>query len=427
MTQTKRYSARAVLLAAGTAGFVALGAGVAGAESLQTPMHEIAPVVERALVEGVAPTMNKLAPEGVTPIAESALSELQATANTEKPAPDLGAVLPDSQLADAVTEAQDATGLDGDPHETVGHSAGRALEASAQDTGNAVGDTAREAGASAEDTATTVLPHTVQSVADLRDEMLVLPELDSTRLPDLADRRLPELSEAPSLSDVTDLTGENTLALDELSPVEALTQPTPPPVRMSAPATGADTDLTAPNMWDLAAAFGLETPDQLQDVVESTELTADNYVNLGEEEVLGMVGNRAWEDRDLTDPQTVPQSSPGTVAAQPPGLDVPEAPGVQDLTDALVTGVSERGTADPVSLDGPLADAQLPQVAEGLDTTVAEDLVAGLSEGDLLGQVDTSDLVAIEGGTAEPQTPEGMVEHPTFMDLPGSEALPLVS
>ncbi len=426
MTQNKRYSARAVLLAAGTAGFVALGAGVAGAESMESPVHEIAPIVERALVEGVAPTMNKLAPEGVTPIAENALSELQATANTEKPAPDLGAVLPESPLADAVAEAQDATGLDGDPHDTIGHSAGRALEAAAQDSGAALEDTAREAGANAEDTANTVLPHTVQSVADLRDEMIVLPELDNTQLPDLADRRLPELSEAPSLSDVTGLTGENTLVLDDLAPIGALAQPTPPPVHMSATAPAADTDLTAPNMWDLVAAFGLETPGQLQDVVESTELTADNYVNLGEEEVLGMVGNRAWEDRDLTAPQTVQQSSSRTVAAQTPGLAAPEAPGVQDLTDALLTGVSERGTADPVSLNGPLSEAQLPRVAEGVDTTVAEDLVAGLTQGDLLGQVDTSDLVSIEGGTAEPQTPEGMVEHPTFTDLPGSEALPLV-
>ena len=232
MTQTKRFSARAVLLAAGAAGFVALGTGVSGAgvvsaESLETPMHEIAPVVERALVEGVAPTMHKLAPEGVTPVAGSALSELQATANTEKPAPDLGAVLPDSPLADAVAGAQDATGLDGDPHDTVGQAAGRALEASAQDTGIALEDTAREAGGSVEETANDVLPHTVQAVADLRDEMLALPELDATQLPDLQDRRLPELSEAPSLSDVTDLTGQNTLVLNELGPVDALSRRPP--------------------------------------------------------------------------------------------------------------------------------------------------------------------------------------------------------
>lgn len=414
MTQTKRFSARAVLLATGTAGFVALGAGVAGAEGMETPVHELAPTVERALVEGVAPTMHKLAPEGVTPIAGSALSELQATANTEKPAPDLGAVLPDSPLADAVTETQDATGLDGDPHDTVGHAAGRTLEATAEDTGIALEDTATEAGASAEDTATEVLPHTVQAVVDLRDEMLVLPELDTAGQPGPEGPRLPELGGAPSLTEAAGLTGDNAVVLDELDPVGSLVRSTPPAVPMSATAP------TAPNMWDLAAAFGLESPDQLQDVVESTELTADNYVNLGEEEVLGMVGNRAWEDSDLTAVRTVPQSS----AARTPGM---EAPGVQDLTDSLLTGLSDVDRAEPVSLQGPLSDAQLPQVAEGIDTTTAEDLVAGLSEGDLLGQVDTSDLVSIEGGTAESETPEGMVEHPTFMDLPGSEALPLVS
>jgi hypothetical protein len=425
MTQTKRFSARAVLLATGTAGFVALGtgfsgAGVVSAESLETPMHEIAPVVERALVEGVAPTMHKLAPEGVTPVADSALSELQATANTEKPAPDLGAVLPDSPLADAVAEAQDATGLDGDPHDTVGQAAGRALEAGAQDSSIALEDTAREAGGSVEETANEVLPHTVQAVADLRDEMLTLPDLDAAQLPDLQDRRLPELGEAPSLNGVTDLTGENTLAPNELAPVGALSQAAPATVPMSA---SAPADLTAPNMWDLAAAFGVETPGQIQDVVEATELTADNYVNLGEEEVLGMVGNRAWDDEKLTAVQTVPQSSPGTFAAQSPGV---EAPGIGDLTDSLLTGVGNVDKAEAVSLNGPLADAGLPQVAEGLDTTAAEDLVAGLSEGDLLDQVDTSNLVSIEGGSPEPQTPEGMVEHPTFTDLPGSEALPLV-
>ncbi|MEU3018395.1 hypothetical protein ABZ635_13475 [Nocardiopsis sp. NPDC007018] len=437
MTQTKRFSARAVLLATGTAGFVALGAGVAGAETLATPMHEIAPTVERALVEGVAPTMHKLAPEGVTPIADRALSELQETANAEKPAPDLGAVLPHSPLSEAVTQAQDATGLDGNPHDTVGHTVGRGLESAAQDAGAAVEGTAREAGTSAESTASEVLPHTVQAAADLRDEMLVLPELDTTRLPDLQDRRLPELSEAPTLEQVTglggvtDLTGDNSLVLDDLNPVGALSEPRPTPVHTSAAVPAEGTDLTAPNMWDLAAAFGLETPKALQDVVESTELTADNYVSLGEEEVLGMVGNRAWEGRDLT---TVPQSSPGTLAAQTPGVAAPEfeTPRVTDLTDALLTGVSDLGSADlgsaePVSLQGPLADAQMPRVAEGIDTTTAEDLVNGLSRGtDLLGDLDTSDLVSIDGGTAEAETPEGMVQHPTFTDLPGSEALPLV-
>lgn len=432
MTHTKRFSARAVLLVTGTAGFVALGAGVAGAEALATPMQELSPVVERALVEGVAPTMHVLAPEGVTPIADRALSELQETANAEKPAPDLGAILPDSPLSETVTKAQDATGLDGNPHDTVGHTVGRNVESAAQDAGTVVEDTARGAGASAESTASEVLPHTVQAAADLRDEMLVLPELDTTGLPNLEDRRLPELSEAPSLSEVTDLgsvtdlTGDNALVLNDLNPVSALSEPKPTPVHTSAAVPSEGADLTAPNMWDLAAAFGLETPNQIQDVVEATELTADNYVNLGEEEVLGMVGNRAWEGRDLT---TVPQSSPVT-----PGVEAPafETPRVTDLTDALLTGASDLGSADlrsaePVSLQGPLADAQLPQIAEGIDTTTAEDLVNGLSRGtDLLNDLDTSDLVSIEGGTAEQETPEGMVQHPTFMDLPGSEALPLV-
>lgn len=405
MTQTKRYSARAVLLAAGAASFVALGAGVAGAEGMETPVHEVAPTVERALVEGVAPTMNKLAPEGVTPVAGDALSELQETAHDpEKSAPDLAAPLPESPLADTVAETQSRTGLDGNPNQTVGQSTGEALEATAEDTGVALEDTARETGGSLEDTASELLPHTVESVAELRDETVTLPELDSAQAPGLEGQRLPELSEAPSLTDVTELTGDNALALEELNVLDAdggqdLTEP----MSQAVP--------TAPNMWDLAAGFGLETPNQLQEVVESTELTADNYVNLGEEEVLDMVGNRNWEDGE----ETVHQSA------------APEAPGVGDLTDALVTGVNDAEGTDPVSLNGPLSEAQLPQVAEGVSTETAEDLVAGLTEGDLLDQVDTSDLVSIEGGGPEPETPEGMTEHPTFMDLPGSEALPVVS
>ena len=425
MTHTKRFSARAVLLVTGTAGFVALGAGVAGAEALATPAEALSPVVERALVEGVAPTVNTLAPEGVTPIADRALAELQETANAEKPAPDLGAVLPESRLSETVTRTQDATGLDGDPHDTVGHTVGRHLESTAQDAGTAVEGTARQAGTTTESTATEVLPHTVQAVADLRDEMLVLPELDTTQLPSLEDRRLPELSEAPSLDDVTgnvtELTGDNALVLDELNPVTALSEPRPTPVHTSAAVPPEGADLTAPNVWDLAAAFGLETPGQIQDVVESTELTADNYVNLGEEEVLGMVGNRAWEDRDLT---TVPQSSP---TAPTTLAEAPDAPRVTDLTNALAAGASDLGSAEPVSLQGPLADAGLPQVAEGIDTTTAEDLVNGLSRGtDLLNDLDTSDLVSIAGGTAEPETPVGRVPPPTFRHRRGSEALPLV-
>ncbi|SIO90479.1 hypothetical protein [Nocardiopsis sp. JB363] len=360
MTQPKRVTARTIILATSAAGFVALGAGVAGAEDLQTPMHAVAPTVERALVEGVAPTMNKLAPEGVGPIAGTAVEELQASANDpEHGAPDLGAALPDSRLADTVTETQDATGLDGDPHDTIGHTAGESLEAGAQDAGVAVEDTARGAGGVVETKIQEVVPHTAVAVTDLRDEALTLPELEGPTLP------------------------------------------------MSHSETALP---TAPNVWDLAAGFGVETPDRLQDVVESNPVTADNFVDLGEREVLGMVGNRAWDD-EVT---TVPQSSPQT-------------PGLTDLTDGLAEGMSS-GEAKPVDVNGPLADAQLPQIAEGLDTTAAEDLVAGLSRGtDLVHDLDTSDLVSIEGGTAEQETPEGMVEHPTFMDLPGSEALPVIS
>lgn len=359
MTQHKRLTARTVILAAGAAGFVALGAGVAGAEDLRTPMHEIAPMVERTLVEGVAPTMHKLAPGGVGPIAGTAVEELQASANDPRHgAPDLGAALPDSPLADAVAETQDATGLDGDPHDTIGHTAGESLEAGAQDAGVALEDTARGAGGVVEGKAREVVPHTAVAVTDLRDEALTLPELEGTTLP----------------------------------------------------MSHAETELpTAPNVWDLAAGFGVRTPDRLQDVIESNPVTSGNNVDLGEEEVLGTVGNRAWDD-EVT---SVPQSSP-------------QVPGLTDLTDGLAEGMAS-GEAKPVDLNGPLADAQLPQVSEGLDTTTAEDLVTGLSRGtDLVHDLDTSDLVSVEGGTAEQETPEGMTEHPTFMDLPGSEALPVV-
>ncbi|MBR8745174.1 hypothetical protein [Nocardiopsis sp. MG754419] len=416
MTHSTRLTARTLILAASAAGFVALGAGIAGAEGLQSSLSDVAsPAVERALVEGVAPTMNKVAPEGVGPIAGTALEELQASANDpERGAPDLGAALPDSPLADTVTEVQDATGLDGDPHDTIGHSAGAAVETTAQDAGVALEDTARGAGDSVEGKAREVLPHTAVAVTELRDELVTLPDLEG--------QRLPELSEAPSLSQVGnldglgeltgmsdlggfgDLTGDNSLVLNDLDPLRGQ--------GATLPMSHSEAELpTAPNVWDLAAGFGVETPGQIQDVVESTELTADNYVNLGEDEVLGMVGNRAWDDEATTVPQSAPQT-----------------PGLTDLTDGLIEGASMIGEAEPVDLNGPLADAELPRLAEGMDTTTAEDLVAGLSRGtDLLNDLDTSDLVSIEGGTAEQETPEGMVEHPTFMDLPGSEALPVIS
>ncbi|MFE9640418.1 hypothetical protein ACFYOC_15515 [Nocardiopsis alba] len=406
MTKTRRLSARTILLAAGAAGFVALGSGVAGAEGLQAPLNDVvSPLAEQALVKGVAPTVNKIAPEGVTPIAGATLEELQASANDPgRGAPDLGAALPDSPLANTLSETRSATGMDGNPHDTIGHTAGAALESTAQDAGASLESTAKGAGDRFEQSANEVLPHTVVAVAELRDEVLTLPEAGDLRLPSTDSVRLPELSEAPSLTEVTDLgsvtdlTGGNSLEL----PVEGSTE------RMSHTEGSIP---TAPNVWDLAAGFGVETPKRIQDVVESTELTQDNYVSLGEEEVLGMVGNRAWDDA----PAVVPQSSP-------------EAPALTDLTGAVVDGVSSNGLSDSVSLNGPLADNELPQVAEGVDTTTVEDLVAGLSRGtDLLNDIDTSDLVSIEGGTVEPETPEGMTQHPTFMDLPGSEALPVIS
>jgi hypothetical protein len=89
--------------------------------------------------------------------------------------------------------------------------------------------------------------------------------------------------------------------------------------------------------------------------------------------------------------------------------------------------VGSLDSAEPVSLDGPLADTELPRVAEGVDTRTAEEIVANLSEGDLLDQVDTSDLVSVEGGSPEQAPAPGTTQHPTFTELPGSEALPVIS
>ncbi|WP_047869323.1 hypothetical protein [Nocardiopsis sp. RV163] len=437
MTQVKRISARAVLLAAGTAGFVALGAGVSGAESLPSPVHEVAPLIERALVEGVAPTMNSVAPEGVGPIAGSALSELQETAhNPEKPAPDLAAPLPEgrdvrtplgdvpnptSELADTVSGVQDATGLDGDPHDTIGHDAGRALEHGGHRAGEAV-----------EETAVTVLPHTLESVYGLR-EQVDLPRVGQVaQLPDTS--RLRDAAPLPDTSDLSSVTGGNSLSLDGAeAPVleEALGLGGSPTVRQSAAVP------PVPNMWDIAYVFGLETPGGVQDLMEATPLTEDNYVSLGEERVLGMIGQRNL-DQPLT---TVHQSAPAS-------------PGLGDLTDALASG-AENGELRPLNVEGPLAESEVPRlsgtgvpvvddavdsvvpqladagvpgVAEGVNTETAEDLVAALSRGtDLLNDVDTSDLLSVEGGTAPQETPSGMTQHPTFMDLPGSEALPVIS
>ncbi|MFD6951063.1 hypothetical protein A6A08_00895 [Nocardiopsis sp. TSRI0078] len=421
MTQSTRIHARTVLLTAGTAGFVALGSGVAGAEALTSPVHEIAPVVERALVEGVAPTVNSLAPEGVGPVADSALSELQETAhNPDKPAPDLSAPLPEgealrtpvgdlpnptSELADTVSGAQDATGLDGDPHDTVGHDLGRALEHRGQRAGAAVEDTATRAGSRVEETAVEVLPHTVESVYGLREQV------DLPRVGQVV--QLPDTSGLPSLAGV-------------LGSADSAT------VRQSAAAPA------VPNMWDLAYAFGLEAPGGVQDVMAAAPVTDDDYVGLGEEGVLGMVGQRNLDERITA----VPQSSPST-------------PGLGDLTGAALSGDAPTAELEPLNVEGPLADSGLPrlsgtglpvvddtvdatlpqladtglpQVAEGVDTRTAEDLVNELGRGtDLLNELDTSDLVSIEGGTVPQETPGGMTQHPTFMDLPGSEALPVVS
>ncbi|CAL9458858.1 hypothetical protein SUDANB121_02612 [Nocardiopsis dassonvillei] len=501
MTQAKRISARAVLLATGTAGFVALGAGVSGAEALASPVAEIAPTVERALVEGVAPTMNTAFPGGVGPVAGTTLAELQETSrNPEKPAPDLASMLPAGEreiatpvggvanpsaaLADAVAATQDATGLDGNPHDTVGHDLGAAVEKRATAAGEEFGTTAQSAGGALEETASEVLPHTVVAVHGLRDEMGVptlsdLPRpaelaqgLDASRLPD-ADT----VTGAVDLSDPTALTRENTLGVSEVLDVAPALPAAPGTVRQSAQAPG------LPNMWDFAYAFGLETPKALQDVVESNPVTDDNYVSLGEEEILGAIGNRNLEapitgqarpvdSGVLSAPVehaesglagAVHQGSPQAPAlnGDPAVLETPSiaqmpsgsAPGLTDLTGALLAGATDPGSVDMVALDGPLAEAEpprvgtglptvdgtlpqvadtssLPTLAEGPDMTTVEDLVAGLSRGPgLLEDLDTSDLVSIDGGTAEaPPTPEGMVSHPTFLNpLPGSEALPLVS
>ncbi|WP_159941401.1 MULTISPECIES: hypothetical protein [unclassified Nocardiopsis] len=458
MTQVKRIPARSVLLAAGTASFVALGSGIAGAEALHiplpdvAPLQEVAPLVERALVEGVAPTVTSLAPEGVGPIADSARSELQQSAHDPaKPAPDLSAPLPDgepvrtplgelpnptSDLADAVAGVQDATGLDGDPHDTVGHDLGRSLEEGGHRAGSAVEGMAEGAGERTEATAMEVLPHTVESVYGLR-EQVDLPKVDEV-VPLASPERLSEAAPLPDTSDLTSVTGGNTLSLNgEQAPALGDT------LGMSAPVHQSAAGPVAPNMWDIAYIFGIETPDGVRDLMSLTPLTDGNSVSLGEEEALGMVGQRNL-DEPLT---TLPQSSP-------------QNPGLGDLVGTLLSGDLEREGfstfgMEPLNVDGPLADPGLPRLSgtgvplvddaadsvspqladaglpvavESVDTQTAEDLVAELGRGtDLLNDIDTSDLLSVSGGTAPQETPAGMTQHPTFMDLPGSEALPAVS
>ncbi|MFE3458541.1 hypothetical protein ACFXKD_13445 [Nocardiopsis aegyptia] len=439
MTQAKRTSARTVLLAAGAAGFVALGAGVSTADTMATPMHEVAPTVERALVEGVAPTMHSLAPGGVGPVANSALTELQESATPAKPAPDLAAPLPDgrpvqtplgpvpnptSDLADAVAGTQTATGLDGLGQETVGHQAGAAVEEASQEagavlgamtegSGTSMGASAEEAGsvveamghgtgASVEETASEMLPHTVEATKALPAELELGQATEAVRLPDTA--------EAPDLGAVTDLTGDNSLALSDAADLDSALSPLGNTSQVVPQSAGKP---VTPNMWDLAHVFGVETPDRVQDVVESNRLTDDNYVDVGIDEALGMVGNR-----NLEDGQTLPQAAPSA----------PATPGVADLTGALLEGAGSLDASQPVGLDGPLAGTELPRVAEGAEAGTAEDLVSGLGQGtDLLGQVDTSDLVSVEGGSPEQAPAPGTTQHPTFTELPGSEALPVVS
>lgn len=381
MTQVKRISARTVLLAAGTAGFVALGAGVSGAEALSSPVHEIAPVVERALVEGVAPTMNSVAPEGVGPIAGTALAELQETAhNPDKPAPDLSAPLPEgedirtplgevsnptSELADTVSGVQDATGLDGNPHDTVGHDAGRALEHGGQRAGEAV-----------EETAVAVLPHTLESVYGLR-EQVDLPRVDQVaQLPDTS--RLHDAARLPDTADLSSVTGGNSLALD-----------------------GAEAPV-------LEEALGLGDSS----TVHQSAPEAPGTPGLGD--VVGAAADSVSGDGDRGAAEVRPLNVEGPLAeSELPRLSGTGVPVVDDTVDSAVPQ---------------LADAGVPGVAEGVNTETAEDLVAALSRGtDLLNDVDTSDLVSVEGGTAPQETPEGMTQHPTFMDMPGFEALPVVS
>ncbi|GAA0976740.1 hypothetical protein GCM10009551_012330 [Nocardiopsis tropica] len=377
MTQAKRISARAVLLAAGTAGFVALGAGIAGAEGLDSPVREITPLVERALVEGVAPTVNSLAPGGVGPIAGTALSELQDSAhNPDRPAPDLSAPLPRGTdvatpvgtvpnpvpaLADTVSGAQDATGLDGNPHDTVGHTAGAVVEERAVAAGGVLEDTARGVGSEAEATLVEVVPHTVEATYALRDRI----ELPGTR--ELT--TLPQAAELPDPSDLTALTGNGSIVLDEV--VAPLGRGT---VRQSAP---------------------VEPLAGLTDTVFSAPEGTT---------VLGLGGPLA----DAGVPRIT-----GT--------------GIAPVDEALPQAAEALPQAAE-ALPRAAADTGLPTLVEGANTETAEELVASLGRGtDLLNDIDTSDIVSIDGGTKEQEVPANMVQHPTFTQLPGSEALPVIS
>ena len=404
MSQYRRFTARTALLSASTAGFVALGSGFAGADTLESVTEDIAPMAERALVENVAPTVNSLVPQGTGSAAGGALDELQQTANDpDKPAPDLGEALPESEdrivtpvgdapnpvpvATDTLAEGQEMTGLDGDPYDTAGHRAGEVVEETAHGAGDRFEESAHSAGQGLEDTVTTVVPQAAHTVVGVRDQ--VVPQVSDlervTALPsETADRvGAPSL---PQSGELGDLTAENTLTVDEV----------------------------------------LRNPLR----------------GLGEQDAPGMAG-----DGNREEPPTVPQSSQ-------------EGPGVVETATAATDGLTPEGV-ETFSLSGPAADTDvrltdgeldpaleavepvtgqveetlpqsselgLPQVAEGVDTGTAEDLVDGLSRGtDLVHDIDLSDPVSISGGTEAPETPEGMVEYPTVTDLPGSDALPVVS
>ncbi|WP_017609839.1 hypothetical protein [Nocardiopsis xinjiangensis] len=363
MSQYRRFTARTALLTAGTAGFVALGSGFAGADTLESVTEEIAPMAERALMENVAPTVNSLVPQGTGSAAGGALDELQQTANDpDKPAPDLGETLPKSEerivtpvgdapnpvpvATDTLAEGQEMTGLDGDPYDTAGHRAGEVVEETAHGAGDRFEESAHSAGGGLEETVTTVVPQAAHTVVGVRDQVL------------------PQVSD---LERVTALPSETTVGMAGDGNREE-----PPTVPQSSQ----------------------ESPG----VVETATSAADGLTPEGVE-TFSLSGPAADTDVRLADGEL----DPALEAVEP------------------VTGQVEESLPQSSELG-------LPQVAEGMDTGTAEDLVSGLSRGtDLVHDIDLSDPVSISGGTEAPETPEGMVEYPTVTDLPGSDALPVVS
>lgn len=362
MSPYRRFTARTALLAASTAGFVALGSGFAGADTLESAAEEVAPMVERTLVENVAPTVNSLVPQGTGSAAGGALDELQQTANDPgKPAPDLGEALPESEdriatpvgeapnplpvATDTLSGGQEMTGLDGDPYDTAGHRTGDAVEETAHEAGDRFEGFAHGAGQSLEDAATTVVPQTAHTVMGVRDHVV------------------------PQASDLERVTALPGTAADR---VGAGNREEPPSVPQSSQ-EGSGLGETATEATDGLTPEGFET--------------------------FSLSGPAADTDVRPTDSEL----DPALEAVEP----------VTGQVDETLPQTSELG---------------LPQVAEGVDTGTAEDLVDGLSRGtDLVHDIDLSDPVSISGGTEEPETPEGMVEHPTVTDLPGSDALPVVS